>query len=275
MHGEWGSHRHDWDNGAESDSDNEREHHQDRHQDREDREVDEEPLEGDGMGPEEDHHHRLPPDTYFAGALGFGAEGDLCMYQHLEQLSDPCVSAVANIYELRAQYWAEDQAPPPHCPWAGLAVFGLFLLGLLLLVKKLRFMKKKKAVNEFLAAIAAQPQLKAAVEEQTRMKLPEPLGCCRGGGLLKRFCKTAAFLLVVLVSSVFIAISSLEVTAHILNHIDQSAPVEEGEAHQPMSAGAALLLLAAVCAVHVSLFFLVVRGLRYLYQRYLSPCPSP
>ena len=51
----------------------------------------------------------VPEDKYFSGALGFGAEGDMCLYQNLDQLSDPCVSAVSDLYALRANYWAEDQ----------------------------------------------------------------------------------------------------------------------------------------------------------------------
>lgn len=51
----------------------------------------------------------VPEDRLFSGALGFGAEGDMCLYQNLDQLSDPCVSAVSDLYALRANYWAEDQ----------------------------------------------------------------------------------------------------------------------------------------------------------------------
>jgi hypothetical protein len=58
----------------------------------------------------------------------------------------------------------------------------------------------------------------------------------------------------------------------LIHHIDESA-YAEGAAQQPgeggpVSAFAALLILTAVCAIHVALFFLLVRVVRYFYLRY-------
>mmetsp|Transcript_5249 Transcript_5249/g.7442 ORF Transcript_5249/g.7442 Transcript_5249/m.7442 type:complete len:618 (+) Transcript_5249:21-1874(+) len=271
----WGGDHHDGD----SDSDGE-----DGDSDK-DREQEEDPWQQPPQGPDRRHRHQLPPDTFFAGALGFGAEGDMCMYQSLDSLSDPCVSAVADLYSLRSQYWAADQTPPPSpCgAHAGVLFFLLGLLGVVLFVKKMRFQKKKKAVNSFLSAINANPQLKAAVEQHTQQKVPELLGCCnhtsKCGGWVLRLLRGLLVLASVLVASFVIAVSSLEITAHIIGHIDHHAAegAAEGEepSHGPVSAMAALLILTAVCAIHVSLFFLAVRVVRCLYMRWMALSPSP
>ena len=233
----------------------------------------------DGDRPPRSPRHwgpKLPEDTMFAGALGFGAEGDMCLYQNLDRLSDPCVRAVSDLYSLRSQYWAAEMTPPPPRPChSGLLLAALAILGLFLLVKKLRWRKRREQVNAFLAAVAARPELKAAVEEQTQLKVPEPLGCkgCSCGALLKRVCKSALFGVVVLGASFAIAVSSLEVTAHIIHHIDRSGGEEggqgegAGEGPGPVSALAALMILTAVCAIHVTLFFLLIRLGKFLYIR--------
>jgi len=249
-------------------------HHHDGDSDSEDEKDGEKDEDSDGEeasdAPPVDRRH-LPPDTYFAGAIGFGAEGDMCLYRHLESLSPPCVSAVADLYSLRSQYWAADQAPkPPHCGAMPVLLFLLGLLGLGLFVKKMRCHKRNKAVNSFLTAIHANPQLKAAVEQHTHQVVPEPQGPspCVGRGC--RLLRALGLAVGVLLASLLIAVSSLEVTGHIIDHLDR-----HNEEPGPVSALAALMILTAVCAIHVSLFFLAVRFLRCLWARFVASSPSP
>ncbi len=71
----------------------------------------------------------------------------------------------------------------------------------------------RQQVNQFLSAVAANPELKAVVEQQTQLKVPEPRecgakhNCCVG--IVGRLFKTVLFCAFVLGSSFFIAVSSL------------------------------------------------------------------
>ena len=68
-------------------------------------------------------------------------------------------------------------------------------------------------MNQFLSAVAANPELKAIVEQQTQLKVPEPRECGAKHhwcvGIVGRLFKTVLFCAFVLGSSFFIAVSSL------------------------------------------------------------------
>ena len=71
----------------------------------------------------------------------------------------------------------------------------------------------RQQVNQFLSAVSANPELKAIVEQQTQLKVPEPHECCGKQnycvGIVGRLFKTVLFCAFVLGSSFFIAVSSL------------------------------------------------------------------
>jgi TRAP-type C4-dicarboxylate transport system permease small subunit len=198
--------------------------------------------------------HHLPPDDMFAGAIGFGAEGDLCMYHNLDVLSPTCQQAVADLYQLRQQFWIEDasaQAPPPpphHHPFLLLAP--VLLLGAALMFKRHRHLKRRREVNHLLESLhSGDANLKKAVEQQAKMSVPVPVPVlpCSTGSFCCRLAKTLLLMVFVLFSSLVIAVSSLEITAAVLSQI------------QPASSPVAVLVLVSVCTVELALFFVLVK----------------
>lgn len=218
--------------------------------------------EDDHHGP--GHHGHGHEDTSFPGALGFGAQGDLCMYQQLEQLSPPCVSAVADVYALRQSYWAEAEGHGHHHCGGGLV-----LIGLLLLFLGARFIsrKRRQAVQGLLVGLEADPALKAKVEESLGIQVPAPCKCPSAGqSCCKRLCTTLAVLLGTLLGSLLISISSLEVTSSIVASMDAQVDPQSGEP-MPTSPGVVLAILFAVCTVHVLAVAGLVRLCKAGYQK--------
>lgn len=77
-------------------------------------------------------------------------------------------------------------------------------------------------MNQFLAAVTSNPELKAIVEQQTQLKVPEPHECGKHRcctGVVGRLCKTVLFGAFVLGSSFFIAVSSLASKPLLNNHM--------------------------------------------------------
>ena len=132
---------------------------------------------------EDEHHNRHhghghwgppPPqeDTLFIGALGFGTEGDMCMYQNFNQLPPPCQSAVADLHILRKQYWEEVGDSAGHHFNGGLEV-GMILAAcwlsmIVLIAFGLRRISSitsrnmnQKEIKAMLTVIEANPALKA------------------------------------------------------------------------------------------------------------------
>jgi len=201
------------------------------------------------------------------------------MYENANQLSPPCVQAIDRFYDLRSKYWEQNQmiesdAQDAH---SGHILF-FFFMGLFILmsvIKRMRMYKRAKEMKQFLTALHDNKDLKATVEASTGMAVPEVLACggcphtpakCSSGAacFCKRFLKTAAMFIVIIVSSFFISITSLEITAHIVSSIDGS--VSDSNA-PPASPFLALTILLIVCSIEVGIFFLLVKGVRVLFLR--------
>jgi len=231
-------------------------------------------------------HPPVPEDHSFSGNLGFGADGDMCLYRGLAQgrVSPPCQAAVGELYQLRAEYWEESQQQDDfHHHHGGL---GLLIIGLVLLVccvRRFYAARYEKKVRSLLTALHTHPHLKASVEAETGLEIPAPVPagtCCVGAStegssscdksLLVRAGKMAAFASLVFAVSFAVSYSALEVTMRIVNEMDKHAEETEdpytGETHYT-SPLAALFILFMVCVAELTVVALVVRGVKALVMR--------
>lgn len=124
-----------WDNGpidgGDSDSDDEEDEHDHDHHDHDHHGHDHHDHD------HHDHHHdgrrHIESDVWFQGSLGFGHDGDICLYENFHKISPECQFAVRDLHELRGTYWQQEvdarEGPPPgHACF----LFGFISLALLL-----------------------------------------------------------------------------------------------------------------------------------------------
>ena len=281
------------------DHDHDRDHHHDHHDHDGDRD---DPRNGGPHGPPKDddrdpdtpshrgppppppHHPPLPPvpeDHSFSGNLGFGADGDMCVYRAMSQgrVSQPCVGAVSELYELRAQYWEESQQPQDFHHHHGL---GLLILGVVLLactVRRIYAIRYEKKVRSLLTALHTHPHLKSSIEAETGVEVPVPVPagtCCVGantdgnssGVTLVKAGKVLAFAVLIFAVSFAVSFSSLEITMHVVNEMDKHAP-EDPNTGEPAftSPLAALFVLFFVCTAELTVLALLVRGVKACFKR--------
>lgn len=205
-------------------------------------------------------------DVYFNGALGFGAEGDMCLYENFNRLSQPCVQGMTDLYEVRQRFWHDNE----EYSGGGHHIIFLVLAALFLwmIVKKCIWRKRIAKVRNFMEAVHANPALKATIEAETGLPVPEMpcrgSRCCdedkKGGKdkcCLKKFCKYVCGFMFMFAISFFLAITSLEITSNILVNWDADA---EARGEEPSTTPlTALLLLLTVTLVEVTIFALAVR----------------
>lgn len=217
---------------------------------------------------ERDHHggphegpHGIPPpppppvDDIFVGAIGYGAASDACMYQNYQQLSVPCQQSIVSLYKVRSEYWAASQAPPPPpphdfhhhfslLPWI---YFFLIAVGLRKVVyghKCGEHRQRREKVVKVLETIKANPALRAAVESEAGVEIPDlPAMGCKGrgkcGGCLKKFLFVVFHAAIVFL----IGISSLIFTGMMLHSLVS-----------PPSPFFALFVLFGIVAAEIFLF---------------------
>lgn len=207
-------------------------------------------------------------DTYFPGALGFGASGDYCLYENAENLSPPCAQAIVDVYALREQYWSsytEAQQPHHHHhPVMGLVFVGLILL---VLVKKIMHAPRHRQIHKLLSALNDQPELKAQLESQLNMEIPKPRSatCCGGerNSFARRLFFALSYVFFAFFASTFIAITSLEMTAGIVDGMEKNAP----EDAPPVSLFAVLIILTAIVVGQLLLLRMAMRAVGRLWRR--------
>jgi hypothetical protein len=224
---------------------------------------------------EEDEHGRLarprgPPeeDRSFPGALGFGAQGDLCMYQHIDQLSAPCLGAISDVHALRQQYWQEESSAVYHGHGLMLVKLGAKLVGgiaLLALACRVFTRKRHRATYKLLAGLNANPELKAKVESELGVTVP-PHGASKCAMRSKSCCQrlllALALLVFTLVASLCISISSLELTCAIVDRLDSphvDPQTGQAVASSETSPAVAMLILFLICSSEVLLLGLFIR----------------
>jgi len=213
-----------------------------------------------------------PEDVYFAGALGYGAQGDMCMLIKFENLSEQCQTAIGSFYDSRDEFWQVSQAPPspPHHR-AHHTILPLIILGLVGLgIRRVFFGKcaaKRKQVCKVLEAIRANPSLKAAVEAEAGVEVPEAPRC---NG--KKCCMGIARFFANLLIAFFIAISSLVIATNIVMNLTRY-DAKTGEVRPP-SAFLALLVLFSVTLAELAAYRLILNGCRKLNNNGVQPQPT-
>lgn len=221
---------------------------------------------------------RSGPDDFFPGALGFGASGDECMYQNWVNLTPPCASSVKRLHDMRAQYWHENEMIEQvdggyhhgHFWFVILSALAMYLL-----CRIFRLKKQHRAQNKLLEAIHTDKTLKASVEASTGLIVPAPTACPahrQGGSCFVRFLKAALLFSVVVFSSFVISITSLEITAHIVQGMDerraQESDCNNEDGYCPLTSPfTALMILLVVCSFEIFIFTLLVRGAKFLLLR--------
>jgi len=157
-------------------------HHEDHHHDH-----DHEEHEHDHEGHHHDHdeydepcggHHDGPQppageDLSYSGELLWGADGDNCMYSYFDSLSSECQDSIMRVYEVRNQYWAEEEdAHHPHVFPFFIAM--TFLILIALIAKKSYRMKRYQKELAIYNALQANPELKAQVESAAGVTIDVP-----------------------------------------------------------------------------------------------------
>jgi hypothetical protein len=211
---------------------------------------------------------KVKPDSLYSGALGYGS-ADGCLYKNFQQLQPPCQEAIANVYQLRQDYWAETQAAascdhPPFHHHHGFPI--LLLLAPLLIFVAFKRRARLLAVRKTLEVIHANPALKAQVEALSGVPVPVAK-CCDGKSKCVAVLKAVGTVLVVALCSFIIAATSLIVACGIVGSMSYTA---DGVEVHP-SGFVALLVLFAVTALEVVLFVGVVRGCKLM----CAPSPFP
>lgn len=202
----------------------------------------------------------------------------MCLYRGMSQgrVSQPCIGAVSDLYELRAQYWQESQQDPNfhHGHFGLLIVAGLLLV---CCVRRFYAMRYEKKVRSLLTALHTHPHLKASVEAETGVAVPAPVPartCCVGAdssegcskSMLVRFAKVIAFAVVIFVVSFVVSFTSLEITMNVVNNMDEHADMDP-ETGEPAftSPLVAMFVLLLVCTAELTLLALAVKGLKVCF----------
>jgi len=217
-----------------------------------------------------------PPDMSFQGYIGYGADGDMCMYRSMAQgkVSDECINAVHDLYVLRHQYWTEynnEQQPPPHHHF-GIFLFA-FVFGVCLFaaIRRLKMRKRHQQIRSLLTSLHTNPELRAHVEKETGVAVPAPLpdnaspcgsmvnytdtntaNSCYLSDFCRTFVKGLLLTIFLLAGALLINFISLIVTMHIVDWMGRDAP-EDPETGEPrtVSPGFTLFILFSVITIQL------------------------
>lgn len=213
------------------------------------------------------HAYNGPNNEYYAGGnLGYGVNGNKCMYEHRAELSLNCREAIQQAENFRHEYWQEEQ-DAHHYHFVG---FVVVLIGIVLavFVYKKRFSKEGKArrkatqeVHSVMESIYADPNLKNSVESAYGKVLPPlvstlPKPPCFFTILLRM---VAWFVIVCLISN-----SSVHITGAIFHSIVFR---DDNGAEYPAPKPLVVAVLLMVICVQVLLAVLLIRTGSYLCGR--------
>jgi hypothetical protein len=147
-------------NDGDSDSDNEEDGHSRDHHGHDHRGHDHH----DHDHHDHHHHHQIEEDVWFSGSLGFGQDGDMCLYENLPKVSNQCQFAVRDLHALRSTYWQQEvnsrEGPPMGHPCFLFVLVSAALL-FFLVFYNLKTRKMRKLNRAVMDAIESNPQLRA------------------------------------------------------------------------------------------------------------------
>lgn len=110
------------------------------------------------------HHHQIEEDVWFTGSLGFGQDGDTCLYENFPVLSNQCQLAVRDLHSLRSTYWEQEvhsrEGPPMGHP-CFLCVLVPAAFFFFIVFYNLKTRKMRKVNRAVMNAIESNPQLRA------------------------------------------------------------------------------------------------------------------
>jgi len=124
--------------------------------------------------------------------------------------------------------------------------------------KKCFHRKRREAVHAVLAAIEKNPSLKAAVEAEAGVALPQVPPCCRDHPA-RRCCRLLGCIVVLVFLSFFIAISSLIIAASLISGMTSVQP--DGSSSGP-SGFSAFFILFLVLAAEVWVASIAIRKIK-------------
>jgi hypothetical protein len=192
----------------------------------------------------------------------------MCVYQHFDALSQPCTQAIADLYAVRADY-SEETAPHHHVGFAVLILGALAFFG----VRRCLRRGHGKKVRAFMNAVRANDNLRAVVEAETGLTVPEPpKRCCCGGvhgdGRCRKWKCCIVGALVGLVCMHF----ALHIGGHIVQRLDDTATREGGEHVSPVFA---VLVVLTVLAAELATVWGIHRAVKLVRQRWSGDRQQP
>lgn len=193
-------------------------------------------------------------------------ENDMCLQANFERLSPQCQDAIVRYIDFSDDV---DNDEDMRCVLIPLVLSLLFLLMVLRCVARRRGAQRKDTLQTTLAAINANPELKAKVEAASGVPVPPPLPSCRAVNAGSRCslarteqpCYVRALgALGVLMLSLLIVLSSMLVTGAIVNYVYV-------QTEEPPSRVLVMLILFCV----TTLLLLLARAIRALCAPTTAP----
>jgi len=213
-------------------------------------------------------HGRHQPDTFYSGAIGFGASTDKCLFENYQsqQLSQPCAAAIADHQALRQEYWsiASEQGPPHHGPsFLFLCLIGF--IGYRIVRKVIRHHATKgdrKAMRQILHAVNNNPDLKAVAEAQAGVAMPAELPPidrpCACKGLFHKVIRVIGFIIL----AFFVVFSSFMFAGMLFGPPPIDAEGKPDPEHGPNG----LLVLFVL----ISIMTAQVMAIKYVFKKCFS-----
>jgi len=217
-------------------------------------------------GPDGDPHHPHPQgpilfDTTYSGAIGFGTKGDICLYKNAQKLSDPCKSAVVDLFNTREDYFIRTQGPDSNgCDFMPPLLIFLGFFFLISVIKRCMMRKRIKQVMKILRAIDANPSLKTIVENESGEKMPELPPDFKALGIVKCTLLVIGHILL----SFLIALSSLITASVIVENLDSVDP-STGEIEH-VSPPVAIFILFSIILIQVSAVVFAIKRCRKIHK---------
>jgi hypothetical protein len=189
------------------------------------------------------------PVQYMA-PLGFGENGDICVYENYNSLSYSCQEAISIVYDLHNQYSEEEEEM--HGPPRPMILLIGILLTLVIIRSCCRLCgpgaKRHAKMRAIMDAIRADPELKSRVEAASGETIPEPPKRCNGACCLR------------LIGAIAIVLIAVRITLCIATSLSN-------ENEEPINGFAIFLLLLSITTILVVL-------LRLLKVCFMKCCSS-